>query len=185
MMNLNQGIAKLLTLVMMGVLLAACGGQSDEQKAAAEQQAQARKVVKKVQPVDPLAGMYSAVTGSKGTLPVDVRFELLDRPEPNKPVNIRLAFVPAMDLYALHAVVKSTSGLQIADDAQVKFDSPKNGEIQEYKFVATPTVTGILLATVDVTVTRDTGDTSFVYSLAVPVPDAASVAAASTSSAAR
>ncbi len=164
-------ISKILLLGMMSVLTA-CGGQSAAEKAAAEQQAKAKKVVKQVQPADPLAGMSSAITGSKGTVPVEVRFELLDRPEPNKPVNVRLAFVPSTDLDALHAVVKPSTGLQVAEDTQVKFDAPKSGEIKEYKYVAIPTAAGIFLCNIDVTVTRDTGDTQFTFTLPIPVPEA-------------
>jgi len=177
-----QVVLRLLVLLILGFSLVACG-PSDEEKAAAEQQAKARKVVKKVQPVDPLAGMSSAVTGTKGTLPVDVRFELLDRPEPHTPVNIRLVLVPTMDLVALNAIVKPSAGLQISADSQVKFDEPKNGEIKEHKFVATPNEAGIFLANVDVTVTRDTGDTTFTFSIPVPVPDKAAVSAATTTAA--
>ncbi|HEX2584335.1 MAG TPA: hypothetical protein VHL14_04330 [Steroidobacteraceae bacterium] len=178
-----QFVLRLLVLMTLGLSIVACG-PSDEEKAAAEQQAKAKRVVKKVQPVDPLAGMSSAVTGTKGTLPVDVRFELLDRPEPHIPVNIRLAIVPTMDLIALHAVVKPTTGLQVSGDTQVKFDAPKNGEIKEHKFVATSTEAGIFIANIDVTVTRDTGDTTFTFSIPVPVPDktAASATAAAAAS---
>lgn len=183
-MNYRHGfVLRLGMLLVMAAQLAACGGQSDTEKAAAEQQARIKKIVKKVQPADPLAGMSSAVTGSKGTLPVDVRFELLDPPELNKPGMIRLAFVPTVDLYAMNAVIKPMPGLQVADDAQVKIESPKTGEIKEYKFAVTPIATGIQLANVDVTVTRDTGDTTFTFSLPVPVPEAASAATASTAAA--
>jgi len=157
--------------VFMVLQLTGCSGDSDAEKTAAEQQAQAKRVVKKVKPADPLAGMSSAVTGTKGTVPLDVRFEIMDRPEANKPVNVRLAFVPTIDLYALHAVVKPMPGLQVGDDAQIKFDAPKNGEIKEFKFVATPSEAGIFLANIETTVTRDTGDTTFTFSVPVPVPD--------------
>ena len=176
-MNIKAGLIKVVLLLTAGALLAACGGPSDEEKAAAAQQAKIKKVVKQVQPADPLAGMSSAVTGSKGTLPVDLRFELLDRPELNKPVNVRLAFVPTIDLFALNAVVKPAAGLQLPDDAPVKFDALKNGEIKEYKFVATPASTGIQLVTVELTVTRDTGDTTFTFSIPIPVPENVAAAA--------
>jgi len=182
-MNLKHGFAHGFMFLMSGVLLAACG-PSDQEKAAAEQQAKAKKIVKKVQPTDPLAGMSAAVTGSKGTLPVDVRFELLDRPEPNHPVTVRMVFAPTIDLITVRAVVKPMAGVQVAGDTQVKFDEPKNGEIKEYKFIATPTTTGILLVGIDITVTRDTGDTLFTYSLPIPVPDT-SAATASASAVAK
>jgi hypothetical protein len=163
-------ISGALVLIAGACALTACGPSAEEQAAKA-QQAQTKKVVKKQQPVDPLAGMSSAVTGTKGTLPLEVRFELLERPEPHKPAKVRLAFMPSMDLMAMHAVVKAAPGLQIADDAQIKFDAVKTGEIKELQFVATPSEVGILLANIDVTVTRDTGDTTFNFSIPIPVPD--------------
>jgi len=180
-MNHKQNPFTVLTLALIAMLLAACGGPSDEEKAAAEQLAKAKKVVKQAQPADPLAGMSSAVTGSKGVLPVDVRFELLDVPQIDKPLNVRVAFVPTSDLIALHAVIKSVAALKLADNEQVKFEMPKTGEIKEFKFVATPSAGGILVATIDVTVTRDTGDTTFTFSLPVAVPDADSTAVANAS----
>jgi len=182
-MSQRRFASRLFILMVMGFGLVACGS-SDEEKAVAQQQANAKKVVKKVQPADPLAGLSSAVTGTKGTLPVDVRFDLLDRPEPGKPVNVRLVLVPTMDLIAMHAAVKPAPGLQVGDDSQAKFDSPKNGEMKEFKFVVTPAAVGIAVANIDVTVTRDTGDTTFTFSVPVPVPEqaAASSVAAATSS---
>src|SRR4051812_44512046 len=113
-MNMNQKrgfVLKIVMVVATAALIAACGGHSDEEKAAAEQAAKAKKVVKKIQPIDPLAAMSVAITGTKGTLPLEVHFELLDRPEPNNPVNIRLAFVPSIDLLGLRAAIKPMPGL--------------------------------------------------------------------------
>jgi len=180
MNNMNHThdfVLKVIVMIAMGASVAGCGGKSDEEKAAAEQAAQTKKVVKKVQPADPLAGMSYAVTGTKGTLPLEVRFELLDRPEPTKPATVHLAFIPTMDLAGLRVAIKAMPGLHVGDDAQVKFEAIKNGEVKEYKFIATPATSGILLANVEATVTRDTGDTSFTFSLPVPVAAATTPAA--------
>lgn len=178
------GIAGLCKVVAIAALLCSCG-HSDEENAAAAQKAAARKVVKKVEVKDPLAGMSSAVTGSKGNLPVDVRFELMESPEIGKPVNIRLAFVPSMDLYAMHALIKSShAGITVSDNAQIKFEAPKTGEAKEFGFTATPASSGIQLVQIELTITRDTGDTSFNYTVPVPVPDSHK-ASASVSTAAR
>lgn len=166
-----RSFATLGLLAMYCILLAGCGQSADEQ-AVAQQQVKAKKVVKQVKPPDPLAGLASAITGASGDVPVDVRFELLDRPVPNQPANIRLVFVPQIDLVALKAVIKPQSGLQVAGDAQVKFDQPKKGELHDYKFAVIPSGSGIFLVNADVTVTRDTGDTIFNFSLPVPVPQA-------------
>lgn len=163
----------LMTFALMVMVLTGCGS-SDEQQAAA-QQLKVKKVVKQVKPADPLAGLNSAVTGSSGTLPVDLRFELLDRPQPGEPGKIRLVFVPAVDLYAIHAVIKPGAGMTMTDGADVKFDAPKKDELKDYQFAVTPSSTGIYLVNVDVTVTRDTGDTVFNFSVPVPVPDAPDV----------
>lgn len=163
----------LTTFALMVMVLTGCGS-SDEQQAAA-QQLKVKKVVKQVKPADPLAGLNSAVTGSSGTLPVDLRFQLLDRPQPGKPAKIRLVFVPAIDLYAIHAVIKPGAGMAMADGADLKFDAPKKDELKDYQFAVTPSSTGIYLVNVDVTVTRDTGDTVFNFSVPVPVPDAPDV----------
>jgi hypothetical protein len=165
------GIASLCAAVVAVALLCSCGN-SDEEAAAAAKQAAARKVVKKVVVNDPLAGMSSAVTGSKGNLPVDVHFELMTTPEISKPMTIRLAFVPTVDLFAIQAAVKSPSaGISVADNSQIKFEAPKNGEVKEYSFSATPASSGIQLVQVELTITRDTGDTVFNYTLPVPVPE--------------
>lgn len=177
-------IANLCTVLAMAVVLCGCG-QSDEENAAAAQKAAARKIVKKVEVKDPLAGMSSAVTGSKGNVPVDVRFELMNAPEISKPLNIRLAFVPSVDLYAVHASIKPpATGLSVAEDAQVKFEAPKNGEVKEFSFAAIPSSSGIQLVHVELTVTRDTGDTLFNYTVPVPVPEPHN-ASATTSTASR
>lgn len=153
--------------------IAACsGGSDDTQQALQQQAAKARRARQQTQPEDPLARMVRAVTPSKGELPIDVRFELQQRPEPGKPVDIKLALVPSTDLAALQAVVKSAAGLQIADNTQIKFDTLKSGEMKDYTFAATPSGTGIFIASVDVTVTRETGDNTYTYSIPVAVPAA-------------
>jgi hypothetical protein len=165
----------------LAISVVACSGGSDEASSAAaqEQAAKARRAAQRAKPADPLAGMIKAVTASKGNLPLEVRFQLVSRPEAGKPVDIKLAFVPAADLHAISAVIKPANGLQISSDAQTRFEGTKAGEIKEYTFTATAPNSGIFVATIEVTVTRETGDNAYVYSIPIPVPSPASAAASS------
>lgn len=176
---------RLTTVVgMVAIGLVACSNNSDEANLAAQQQAvKAKRVAKQAQPDDPLARMVKAVTASKGDLPVDVRFELGARPEPGKPVDIKLAFASSADLAALHATIKAANGLQTAPDLQAKFESVKSGEIKDYTFSVTPAATGIYIANLELTVTRDTGDNTYVYVIPVAVPNPAPPAASSAAAA--
>lgn len=180
--KLTQFVANTLLALLVASTLAACGDSSDSAQKAAQATQAKKAVVKQAQPDDPLVHMSLATTASKGALPLDLHFEITAPPEPGKAVAIKLAFVPNSDLLGLHAVIKTLTGLQLSADAQAMFDAPKAGEVKEFSFNVTPASTGIFLTNVEVTVTRDTGDTTYVY--AIPLAVAAATIAPTVASSA-
>lgn len=169
--------------VFVGIIIgvAACSSGSDQaaQEAAQLQAAKAKRIAQQPKPDDPLAGTVKAITGSKGNLPLELRFQMLSRPERGKSMDIKLEFVPNTDLQAVSAVIKSAGGLQIGADTKTSFESLKAGDIKEYTFTATPPKSGIYLASVEVTVTRTTGDNAYVFSIPIGVPEPMSAASSS------
>lgn len=180
MINIIRWLKAVICGVVLVAAVAACSRDSDQAStnSAQQQAAKAKRAAQQTKPEDPLAGMIKAVTASKGNLPLDVRFQLLSRPEAGKPLDIKLAFVPAADLQAISAVVKPADGLQLSD-VQTRFEAAKAGEIKEHTFTVTAPKSGIFLMNIEVTVTRETGDNTYVYSIPIPVPNPVSAAASS------
>lgn len=161
-------------------VIAACSKESNTD--AVQQQVTQTKRLAKV-PEDPLAGMTGAITASKGDLPVDVRFQLASRPQPGQPVEVKVAFASKAELMGLHAVIKPNDSLKMANDVQTRFDALKPGEIKDYSFTATPPTSGIYIATLELTVTRDAGDNTYSYSIPLAVPNPAPPASSSSAAA--
>lgn len=78
-------------------------------------EAPARAPATKAQPQkSPLSSdMVSAVTGSKSAAAVDLKFALLSRPEPGRPLEIDLAVIPLDAAATIRVIVQNTDGIEI------------------------------------------------------------------------
>jgi hypothetical protein len=111
------------------VLFAACGSRSSEGTAG---QAPNKTVTRKAAKLgDELSlNMVSAVAANKpSTLPVQVKFELRDRPDVGQPVGVELAIVPmSASVDRLSGKVEGEDGLELLDGAQIAAtDRPVEG----------------------------------------------------------
>jgi hypothetical protein len=128
-MTWNLGRSLVLSIAA-AVLIAGCGSQSSGGSAAG--QAPIKAVTRKAaNPADELSRtMVSAVAANKpSTLPVQVKFELRDRPDVGQPVDVDLAIVPmSASVDRLSGKVEGEDGLELLDGAQIAAtDRPAEG----------------------------------------------------------
>jgi len=162
------------------LLLAACHGDSNK---GAESNASSRP--KGTTPLrrgptqeELTAGMVEAVTLGKSTVPVDVKFDLAERPAVGQSLDIVIALVPKVAGSAAVAV-SGSDGLQLVPGSG-KIDIPAIEPTQAYRMTitVTPTAEGVQLLGLNVTLTHDSMTES--RSFSVPVIVATGDAAAST-----
>jgi hypothetical protein len=97
-----RGLGWLLVLAC----LVACERAPDAAPAAAPAASTPRKA-----PLSP--DMVSAVSGSKGSASVDLKFALGSRPEPGRPLDIEIAVIPSDAAATIRLIVQNSDGLAI------------------------------------------------------------------------
>ncbi len=160
------------------VLLAGCHGDSNKapDPNASSQPKVAAPVKRGPTQEELTAGMVEAVTLDKSTVPVDVKFDLAERPSVGQSLGIVIALMPKV-AGAATVAVSGSDGLQLAPDS-AKIDLPSVEPTQAYRITitATPTAEGVQLLGLNVTLTHDntTESRSFSVPLIVATGDAAS-----------
>jgi len=188
-MRIQQSAAKLGTTRLSWIIvaifavcaLAACGS-GDKTPVPAP----AQPVVKEpTAPADPTLRMAHAVVSGKAGASVDLKYDVLNKPEPGKPVEIDLAVIPGAVLDAMTLNVSAMPGLTIASNAEGSFGKLAIGEVARHKFSVVADRADVIYLTVTATTyaVGVTATRSFVIPLivAVPVPAALSTPAASGS----
>lgn len=113
-----RGLAWLLAVVCLG----ACD-RSPEAVPSAPASTSTTQAPRKA-PMSP--DMVSAVSGSKGSVAVDLKFALLSRPEPGRPLDIDLAIIPTDAAATIRVIVQNTDGISITGGQEVTI--PKGAE---------------------------------------------------------
>jgi len=129
--------------------------------------------------------MAHAVVSGKAGASVDLKYDVLNKPEPGKPVEIDLAVIPGAVLDAMTLNVSAMPGLTIASNAEGSFGKLAIGEVARHKFSVVADRADVIYLTVTATTyaVGVTATRSFVIPLivAVPVPAALPTPAASGS----
>jgi hypothetical protein len=134
--------------VAAAALLAGCGSRSsgDGAKATA-----AKPITRKaLNAADELSrNMVSAVAANKpSTLPVQVKFELRDRPRVGQPVDLEVAIVPmSASVDRVSGKIEGEEGLEVVDGAEIAAtDHPAEGSPIRQSVKVVPKQEGILTA---------------------------------------
>jgi hypothetical protein len=96
-------------LAAFAAILAGCDRPPEDGAADAAATAQA----KRQKPKDPLADMVSAVSGSRVSEPVELKFRLPHRPEVGKPIDVEIAVLPISPLDRIAANFTAGTGLEL------------------------------------------------------------------------
>ncbi len=157
-------------MCVAAVLLAACHGETaDSPVAQVAPSAPPAAVVKRGPTPDELTtGMVEAVTIGKSAVPVDVKFDLPQRPSVGKPFQVDIAVMPQVAASSAMVQVTGTDGLQVAADAKpVEISSLDPTQVYRLSIPLTPTADGVHLLGLSVSLKDD--DSSEARSFSVPI----------------
>jgi hypothetical protein len=166
-------------------LFTGCGSHSPAGGPAG--QAPAKTLARKpVSPIDELSrNMVSAVASTKpSTLPVQVKFEMHDRPDVGQPVEVDLAIVPmSASVDRLSGKVEGEDGLELIEGADIAAtDRPAEGTPIRHSVKVLPKREGLF--TVRAVVTVDASGVSSTDSYSIPLIARPAPAAAAPATAA-
>lgn len=137
-----------LAILLLSVSLFGCGSDEDTAKAAKT----AAPVVKEAAPVDPTAKMARAVPSSKSGAAIELKYDVLSKPETGKPIEIDLALIPSSLLDSISVNVTATPGLEIVTNATGNFGVTKIGEVTHHLITVRADHADVVYLTVAVTV---------------------------------
>jgi hypothetical protein len=160
---------KLALILAASAVLAGCGSHSPDGTPTAPANRTAAK--KPPNPGDQLSrNMVSAVASNKpSTVPVQVKFELHDRPDIGQPVDLDLAIVPmSASVDRLAGRVDAEDGLELVEGADIPAsDRPTEGVPIRHTVKVLPKREGVF--TVRAALTVDSAGVSSTESYSIPV----------------
>jgi hypothetical protein len=152
--------AKVLLLCAAAVAMAACNKDSDSAPAA--------NAVSHIKPKVPVApkpgataaeqttGMVQAVGQGKSTVPVELKFDIAQRPKVGQPLDINLAIIAQIAASPATIQVTGADDVSVAPGAN-QFDIPAEepGEVYRQTVQVTPNAEGVVLLGVTVSLKHD------------------------------
>jgi hypothetical protein len=125
--------ARLVLLVIGAGLLAACG--SDNKTPAPQPVPAIPKKAQVETPTDPTEKMAHAVVIGKSGAAVDLKYDILNKPEAGKPIEIDLAVIPGVVLDSLTLSVTTAPGLSVVSNPEASFGKLAIGEAARQKLI--------------------------------------------------
>jgi hypothetical protein len=164
-----QTLRTLTLCLAAATLLAGCG--SGSKQSASSPKTRAAAAAKAVNPANAVsANMVSAVALTKTTgVPVEVRFEVRDRPQVAHPVDVDLVIVPlSASVDRVSGKVQTEDGLDLVDGAEIPAsDRPAEGVPIRHTIRVQPKQDGIFMFSAVVTV--DAAGQSSTQTFSMPV----------------
>jgi hypothetical protein len=116
------------------------------------------------------AGMVEAAGQGKGQGPVNLKFELVQRPKLGQALEINLALLPQVDANTATIQVTGADGFTLAAGAG-QFDIPSiaAGEVYRHTLNVTPTIEGVLVMGITLLLKSDDNTESRAFSIPVIV----------------
>jgi hypothetical protein len=112
------------------------------------------------------AGMVEAVSQGKSILPVELKFDLKQRPTPGQALDVDIAVIPRIDASAADIQVTGGDGLTVAPGTN-QFNLPvvESGQVYRQNVKVTPTTDGVLLLSLTITLKHDEMTESRAFSI--------------------
>lgn len=138
-------------LLFIAMTLAACGSEPEPDATAGPAvSAPLAPASKPAAPADPLAKMARAVGNGKPGAAVDIRYDIVSKPEVGKPTEVDLAFVPRAGVETLDATISGMEGITLAGDLTASFTQVEADKPYEHSFSLLPDRTGVFYLTISV-----------------------------------
>ena len=143
---------RVLAVVALAAVLVACGRGEEEQAAATDTPAAADApadgaTAPPVESPDDKRMANAVVTG-KTTAPVDLKYDVLAKPDVGQPFEIELAFSPRLPADALEIEVTGIPGLTVVSGGATRFEGVAGGERYVVKALVQADAPGIYYANV-------------------------------------
>ena len=156
------GVRGVLVGSLAVLALSACGSSEEPQVAAPV------KPVKREQtPDDPTAKMARAVPVGGATAPVNVKYEILNKPIVGTPIEIDLAVIPSQGADSMTVTYAGSAGLTLSTEAAQPIDVVKSGQVERFKLSAQAQQETVFYVTVTATVYI--AGTSSARAFAIPI----------------
>ena len=170
-MRMSTGISRVSWAVAAAVVLAVSGcGSSDGSGSGAAPANKASPVAKAANIVRrPLDTMVAAVSATKGGPPVELKFELRERPQVGQPLDIDIALLPVSpNLERVHANFQASDGLDLISGGETaQIEKPQDGVPIHHTIRILPKRDGIFVVSAVVSV--DSANESLSRSFSIPV----------------
>jgi hypothetical protein len=115
------------------------------------------------------AGMVEAASQGKSQLPVDLKFDLQQRPALGQPLDVNIAVVPQIDAGAAQIQIAG-DGFTVAPGTNpIDLPAVAAGEVYRQTVKVTPTVAGVLLLGLTISLKHDELTESRAFSIPVIV----------------
>jgi hypothetical protein len=114
------------------------------------------------------AGMVEAAAQGKSQLPVEVKFELDQRPKVGQPLGIDIAVLPQIDANGAGIQVSGGDGLSVPEGmSQIELSAVQAGQVYRQSIKVTPTQDGLLVLGLTVSLKHDEMTDSRSFSIPV------------------
>lgn len=112
------------------------------------------------------AGMVEAASQGKSQLPVELKFDLKQRPTPGQALDIDIALIPQIDAGAANIQVTGGDGLTVAPATnQIDLPAVEAGQVYRQSVKVTPSADGVLLLSLTVSLKHDEMTESRAFSI--------------------
>ena len=171
-MRIRNAVGTLAATMLAASALVACSKDANtaSTSAAVPRPKPAPAVKKGPSAEEQTAGMAAAPTLGKSSLPVDLKFELAERPKIGQALEINLALVSQIAGGPAAVQLAGADGLD-ASPGENQFDIPEveAGEVYRHTLRLTPGSEGVLLVNLNVALKHDDVSDSKVFSIPVIV----------------
>jgi hypothetical protein len=114
------------------------------------------------------AGMVEAVSQGKSQLGVQLKFGLRQRPTVGQPLDVDIAVMPQIEAGAAEVQITGGDGLTVAEGAnQIELPTVQADEVYRQSFKVTPTVEGVLLLGLTISLKHDEMTESRAFSIPI------------------
>jgi ABC-type glycerol-3-phosphate transport system substrate-binding protein len=150
--EMMTGSRQILLLLCAALALSACNKESASSTAGAPAARPRPKVPVpvKVGPTaaEQTAGMVLAASQGKSPAPVEIKFELAQKPKVGQPLDVNLALIAQIPANPATVQVSGTEGLAVAPGGQFDIAAEEAGEVYKHTVSVTPETDGVLLLSV-------------------------------------
>ena len=116
------------------------------------------------------AGMVEAVAQGKPQVPVDLKFDLPQRPVQGQPLEVAIALLPRVAAQSAKVAVIASDGLKIdPGEEQFQFPAIEAAQVYRHSIKVTPATEGFYLLTLSVSLQQDQTSDSRVFSVPILV----------------